>query len=129
MSKRHMRAIVNLTAENVVDIENTSENEQLLKIVHVKDLFRLVHSWIPLGPRPYFDSLTGRKICNIRFYVLTAVTANNTVFWDVTPYNLVEAYEHFVKICYLQLRFFLAPWNRSSSEVVFYPNIEATDSS
>jgi hypothetical protein len=32
---------------------------------------------------------------NMRFEVLTAVTMKFTVFWDVTPYNLVKIYRRF----------------------------------
>jgi hypothetical protein len=31
----------------------------------------------------------------VRFEAVTAVTMKSVIFWDVTPYSLVEAYRHF----------------------------------
>jgi hypothetical protein len=36
------------------------------------------------------------QIQNLTFEVLTSVTVTSTVFWEVTPYNLVDVYRRFV---------------------------------
>jgi hypothetical protein len=64
-----------------------------------KNLFFFKISYAPSVPL-YSDGLYITKIF-LRFEVLTAMTMQISMFWDVTPCSQAAVYQHFIETCCL----------------------------